>query len=183
MAFLTVLTRHLPWRGFLLARNRESLRRQVGPDYTQRVLVDDVGRGFAQARQMLIDAAPEVATRYVFILDDDDYLMAPDALVSLAHAARADPPGVIFRGWHAELGVLPHTSWGQRPTVGDIGAFDFILRADVFAACVTAQSESDYAHDHAIIAAAYDAHAAEMVWLDRIMACADDRRMGDRDGR
>jgi len=178
MAFVTILTRHLPARHALLRRNQESLRAQHDPDYTQQILIDPLARGWAYARQLLVEAARPITAGYVWIVDDDDYLIDPHGIVELKRAAGHAPPGIIFRGRHAELGVLPTHSWRQRPARGDIGSFDFILRADVFRACVSMTSDSDYAHDHAIIAAAYDQHAAEVVWLDRVICAADARRLG-----
>lgn len=182
MAFLTVLTRHIPGREKLLERNHASLRTQSDPDYAQLVLLDIERRGWAYARQMLIDAAQslvaEYAAEYVLILDDDDYMLEPDGIALMKMAAHDHPPVVIFRGLHAEMGRLPRRAWQSRPEPGDIGVFDFILRADVYRECVGAQSDSDYAHDHALIAAAYDRHAEAVVWLDAVICGADQRRIG-----
>ena len=182
MAFLTVLTRHMPARAALLTRNIASLQGQTDPDYEQLVLEDGHSRGWAFARQMLIDAAnslvADYACEYVLILDDDDVMRAPDGIAQLKRAARGAPPVIIFRGRHAELGILPSHSWQGRPECGDIGIFDFILRADVYRECIGAQSASDYAHDHALIAAAYDRHQEAVVWLDAVICAADKRRIG-----
>ena len=178
MAFLTVITRHLPGREKLLERNQASLSRQSDPDYEQRVMVDSERRGWAYARQMLVLAGLALTDGYVLVLDDDDYMLEPDGITLLKIAAHDHPPVVIFRGLHAELGRLPRRAWQSRPEPGDIGVFDFILRADVYRECVGAQSDSDYAHDHALIAAAYDQHKESVVWLDAVICGADRRRIG-----
>ena len=178
MAFVTILTRHLPARRALLERQQLSLRQQSDADYTQRVLVDEQARGFLYSWQMLIEAAKHIADDYVLILDDDDYILETDAIAILKLTAEGAPPVIIFKGGHAELGVLPRVAWGERPVMGDIGSFDFILRADVFRACVGAPTDTAYAHDYAIIAEAYDRHAEAVVWLDAVLCGADKRRIG-----
>lgn len=191
--FLTIVTRHLPERAKLLERNQISLMTQTDPDCVPMVKVDDVpgGGGWGKARQMLIEASWGVLGSYVLILDDDDFMQARDGIESLKAAVAPHPgplpegergklpPVVIFKGYHSEeLGVLPRTHWKQAPVQGDIGCFDFILRADVFKQCVLARGQNDYAHDFDIISAAYTAHAEDVVWLDKIICAADKRRMG-----
>jgi len=186
-AFLTVVTRHMPARWQLLERNTASLHAQSDPDYSQVTLVDELGSGFERANELLAMAAPMVTGRYVLILDDDDVMEAADGIAALkaavvdnigAHPGTYGPPAIIFRGRHADLGVLPVRSWQARPQVGDIGSFDFILRADVYREFARARGASAYAQDHALIEAVYDRHAPEIVWLDKVICAADRRRMG-----
>jgi len=182
MAFLTVLTCHLPGRAALLARNQASLQAPTDLDYDQRVMTDFVRSGFEHVRDMMRQAAQTLPEHgYVLILDDDDVMSNPRGIETLKVAARDNPPAVIFRGQHADLGVLPKHAWQTRPACGDIGSFDFILRVDVFRACVAAETQTAYAYDHAIIAAAYDAYPGAVVWCDHVICAADKRRIGKDD--
>lgn len=168
----------MPARVPLLARCQASLAAQTDPDWRQVLLVDDQGRGFDYARELLALSRQKVYGRYALILDDDDVMDDPDGVAALKAAAAGNPPAVIFRGRHADLGILPAHNWGARPVMGDIGAFDFILRRDVYCALAGVAGESAYAADHALIAAVYDRHAADIVWLDRVICAADKRRIG-----
>lgn len=176
--FLSVVTRNMPGRQAMLDRNLASLQAQSDPDYERLVLLDDVGRGFEYARQMLITARNGVAGRYALILDDDDVMEAEDGIAALKAAAAGDPPAIVFRGRHADMGVLPTHSWQGTPKQGDIGSFDFVLRRDVYDAHVEARGSSDYAHDFAIIEEVYAKYAAQVVWLDKVICAADKRRIG-----
>ena len=181
--FLTVVTRHLPARADLLERNQASLRAQTDQDYEQVVITDFDGGGFKQAVAMLRNAAHSLNGRYVLILDDDDVIEDRHAISILkstvgAGSPRPEPPAVIFRGRHAELGVLPGYSWLREPVRGDIGVFDFVLRADVYKTFVETPIINAYAFDHDLISAVYAAHGSEIVWLDRIICAADRRRLG-----
>lgn len=178
MAFLSVVTRHLRGREALLQRCAHSLALQSDPDYEHHVLTDEVGRGFDYANGLLAQAAGLIGGDYVLILDDDDVMGARDGVAALKQAAAGEPPAVVFRGQHANLGVLPSVSWRQRPQAADIGSFDFILRADVYREFVTVAGESAYAHDFAMIAAVYDAYGPAIVWLDKVICAADARRIG-----
>lgn len=168
----------MPGRAELLQRCRASLEAQTDPDWRQTVMVDDVGRGFDYARELLVLSRLKVYGRYALILDDDDVMADPDGVAALKAVAIDVPPAVIFRGRHAELGILPAHHWQARPVMGDIGAFDFILRADVYCALAGTPGPSAYAADHALIEAVYDRHGADIVWLDRVICAADKRRIG-----
>lgn len=177
--FLTIITRHLPGRESLLERNQASLRAQTDPDYEQIVITDLDTGGFKQAVAMLRSAAHTLNGRYVLILDDDDVIEDRHAISLLKSAVGAGlAPAVIFRGRHAELGVLPGYSWLREPVRGDIGVFDFILRADIYKTFVETPILNAYAFDHDLISAVYAAHGSEIVWLDRVICAADLRRMG-----
>ena len=178
MPFLSVITRHLAGRIELLKRNRESLAAQTDPDYEQITMADEIGRGFGHAHDLLIQALPFVHGDYVLILDDDDFIQAADMIETLKAITLTKPPIVIFRGLHADFGILPSYSWGQAPKLGDVGCFDFIMRADVFREFVKVTSANAYAHDYFILAAAFERHGSKTAWLDKVMCAADRRRNG-----
>lgn len=180
MPFLSVVTRHLPARAELLQRNKDSLKNQTDPDFESIVFVDAQARGFAHAHKLLSDASFFVQGRYVLILDDDDYVSDRDAIKAFKEATLHQPPVVIFRGQHADLGILPARTWLEAPALGDIGCFDFILRADIYKEIsrTTPAPDNPYTGDYAIIAAAFAQYQAQAVWLDRVICTADKRRLG-----
>lgn len=180
--FLSIVTRHMAGREALLARNRESVRAQTvdASQYEHVVFTDDDARGFGYARQMLVQAAGRLSGRYVLILDDDDVMENENGIALLKQAASKSPPAVVFRGRHGGLGILPRSSWEDRPRLGDIGVFDYILRADVFRRVVTVEGDDAYNHDFYMIDAAWETHGDEAVWLDAVICAADRQRMGAR---
>lgn len=175
MAFLDVLTRHLPRRKLMLRANDACLKAQSNPDYKQWILTDDQGRGWQYAAMMLVDVAPKLRGEYVLILDDDDLLINADGICLMKEAAMTRPAAVIFRGWHGDLGILPGPNgWMRRPFLGGIGSFDFIIRRDVFQDVVLDSATGGYTNDFAIIDGVF-AREHSVVWLDALM-CAVMRR-------
>lgn len=175
MAFLDILTRHLPERKDMLKANRACLKVQSMPDYKQWILADDERRGFQHAAFMLVDMAQNLQGDYVLILDDDDLMINAEGICLLKEATQTNPAAVIFKGWHADLGVLPGAdAWMRRPRIGTIGSFDFIIRRDLFADLAQAATRDGYCNDFAIIDGVFK-QGLEVVWLDALL-CAVMRR-------
>jgi hypothetical protein len=202
MAFLSVITRHMPSRADFLALNQASLRLQSDPDYEQVVVVDELGQGWHYANLMLVEAvrptpptpdpgrmpcAPtgggKVSGRYVLVLDDDDMLINAQAIERLKKATAGDPPGVIWRAWHSDAGILPDNGhWKQAPALGFIGACGFCLRTDVFRESILAINQGGYvghyASDYDLIHEAFRRYGEQIAWLDELMCWAIRRSHG-----
>lgn len=175
MAFLDILTRHLPRRKMMLRANDACLKAQSDPDYKQWILADEQGRGWQHAAQLLVDVAPKLKGDYVLILDDDDLMINADGICLLKEAALTRPGAVIFRGWHGDLGILPGPNgWMRRPFLGGIGSFDFIIRRDVFCDLIGQSVGGGYGNDFALINGVFEADLP-VVWLDTLI-CAVMRR-------
>jgi hypothetical protein len=178
MAFLDILTRHMPQRKYMLRANDACLKAQSDPDFKQWVLVDEKRRGWQHAAAMLMDVAPKLKGEYVLILDDDDLMINSEAICLLKEATQSQPAAVIFRGWHDDLGVLPGVDvWMRRPRLATIGAFDFITRRDVFCELVGTTGVAGYCNDFAIIDAVFERDMPR-VWLDRLLCAVMKRSRG-----
>ena len=155
MAFLDVLTRHMPQspaRKYMLRANHACLQAQSDPDYKHWLLTDEVGQGWQHAAETLVTVAPKLKSRYVMILDDDDLMINWDGIRLLKGAAESNPAAVICRGWHGDLGVLPGPdAWERRPRLGTIGSFDFIIRRDLFGELAAGAVSGGYCNDFFII--------------------------------
>lgn len=161
---LEVVTRHLPTRPTMLARNQASVQ-ALGEHAMQTVLVDSVGRGVGWANAQLADFEP--AGAYVWLLDDDDEAIDPGLAFWLADAVREQAPDlVMLRMDHGpQAGILPNAfGWKKRPVMGQYGCSSFITRAEHWRVCRSAWNAS-YAADADFVRHAYDMTTAVM-WHD-----------------
>ncbi len=128
MTFLTILTRSYR-RPESLARCVQSVARQTDPDAEQIVLHDPVGRGVGWSYLNLRYVTPR--GEYVFLLDDDDYLIDDGfvaALKQFAHDNRK--PDIIYVQMDVSGTVMP--IWEHGLQRGYIAASCFALRRNVW---------------------------------------------------
>lgn len=129
--FLTILTRTFGNRQHLLDVNQEWLHRQTNQDFNQRMLIDRLGRGVAEANRAMREQTIE--TEYVYILDDDDRFTDEHSVQHLRDLTLDNPPFGVVRVNHDYLGVLPSLDkFGQFLQVGEIGCSGVIVRGDVW---------------------------------------------------
>lgn len=150
MAYLTILTRSFR-RPECLARCVDSVARQTDPDVEQIILHDPIGRGVGQSYLDLRYLWPR--GDYVYLLDDDDYLIDPDFVAALKrHTEHSD---VIFVGMDIKGRVLPDWSEGLRR--GNIAVSCFVVRREVW---------MEHARD------LLDDYSADFYLIEAIMKCA-----------
>ncbi|MBK8211618.1 MAG: hypothetical protein IPK78_18335 [Rhodospirillales bacterium] len=180
MPFLEVLTRCYRRPG-MLAVNQASLRAQTCDDWTQTLLVDDVGRGIMWSYMNLAAYGPQIAGEYVWILDDDDCAVDPDLVCKLRDIARASSPDVIMlRMDHGSiLGVLPDVAhWGGPPAMGHIGVSAFVVRREVWQTFAWVMDErAGYAADYEFIAEIWRSGPV-VVWHDCVASRIQRRSFG-----
>jgi len=175
LAFLSILTRHLPQRAAMLKINKASLAMQSCQDFEQLLAIDGLGQGWKHAAEMLADMARDATGDYVLILDDDDIMLNADGVKLIKEAAGSAPAAVIFRGYHADLGILPNDNiWMRRPGLAQIGSFDFITRRDVFCDLVETAVSNGYTNDFGIIDGVFE-RGLPVTWLN-VLVCAVMRR-------
>ena len=134
MPLLTIVTRPFR-RPKALKRNMDSVQMQTDSDYEQIFLVDDVGIGIAAAGKRLFTERDKVHGDYVYILDDDAYLLERDFVKILRETvARENNPEVIifkseFAGW-----TLPSDEvWEKKvPKFGGIDTHNLCVRQDIW---------------------------------------------------
>ena len=173
MTFLSILTRHMPQRAEMLQINKASLCMQSCQDFEQLLMIDGQGGGWKHAAEMLTDMVQDATGDYVLILDDDDILLNADGIKLMKEATITAPAAVIFKGYHADLGILPNdNTWMRRPRLAQIGSFDFITRRDVFVELV--DTADGYNNDFGIIDGVFE-RCLPVTWLNVLM-CAVMRR-------
>lgn len=148
MPFLEILTRCCR-RPAMLAANQASLATLTSPDWTQSLLVDDVGRGIGWASQNMGAYAPHLVGDYIWILDDDDLCTCNTLVVELKAITRLYRPEVIMlRMDHGEMGVLPDiTTWRLRPQLGHIGVSAYVVKRSTWQAHAGAWASARYESD------------------------------------
>lgn len=128
MAFLTILTRSFQ-RPESLARCVQSVARQTDPDVEQRIIFDPLGRGVEWSYLNLRGVVPD--GEYVFLLDDDDYLIDPSFVAELKKVAeRHNRPDVIFVGMNVAGTVMP--VWDDGLRRGYIACSCFVVKCEVW---------------------------------------------------
>lgn len=98
--FLSVVTRACR-RPKQLERNIESVRAQTDPDWEHLLLVDHTGRHeidpILWANRQFARYAHLVSGEYVYMLDDDGYLLSADFVRDLKRRATADPDVILVK--------------------------------------------------------------------------------------
>jgi hypothetical protein len=77
--------------------------------------------------------ADNVDGRYIYVLDDDDFLLCPYFIAEfkqMLQSIRRFPEIVIVKGWILEQSMPKQ--WEAIPKRGQIGAPNFIAREDIF---------------------------------------------------
>lgn len=167
MPFLEIVTRCYK-RPQMLNINIDSLADQTDQDFTQTLLVDEVGRGVEWAFANLRSYAPKLVGDYIWILDDDDTCIRPSLVEDLrAIAAQYAPDVIMLKMDHGQWGIKPSFSWGQRPQVGDIGCSAYVVKRSVW------QYHADrtwqitrYQSDFDFIESIFDAEGLKIAWYD-----------------
>ena len=172
MPFLSIVTRCSPGREELLERNKRSVAAQTDPDLEQ-VFIEGAD-GLLDANISLAAAGPVLKGRYVYILDDDDYLCDPNFVAEAKKAAKDDPDVIVVRMRRLHFGgeVLPDgANWRGPPVLGKIGSPCFLARREVWQEHITSFGKA-LCGDFYFIRKLWDI-GCSFYWLDRVAAEVD----------
>ena len=125
--FFSIITRTMPGRAELLERCAQLVKAQSFTSVEHLIIHDEVGVGVADAQRFMHTASPR--GEYVLVLDDDDYLSAPDVLEKLhAEIAGKRPPFAVVKVAHGVFGEMPLV-WGDgvKPNVGEITVSNVVV--------------------------------------------------------
>lgn len=168
MAFLEVVTRCYK-RPEMLRHNQESLHAQTCTDWTQSLLIDEIGRGVGWSYQEMARRSDELSGDYIWILDDDDMATRITLVAELKQIAEAHNPDVIMvKMNHQERGILPSYTWQSYPIIGDIGVSAYIVRREIWQQYAGEFARGDYSNDYYFIAALFDNPSLKFFWHDVI---------------
>ena len=171
--YLTIITRHLRTRPSMFAKCVTSIANQSVTDIEHIVLIDNEGRGMQYANRLIADNARTPRGRYVYILDDDDFLTDYEFASLLRDITdNHDPDVVVFKfKWPQGFSMgelLPtKTMWEKTPMHGHIGSPCFAVRAEVFKEHA---HMFDQAHsgDYFMIRSIWD-HGHSFFWWNRVV--------------
>jgi len=147
--FLSIVTRCFR-RPSALALNRASVHAQSDDDLEQIFIVDSHGMGLLAANQSLHQNRSEVRGRYVFILDDDDYLIRTDFVSKIKQVAKDYSPDVIIIKMISVGGKIIPTedTWKKAPVFCKIGTSCVVVKNKIWQRHIEAfgqPSAGDYA--------------------------------------
>jgi hypothetical protein len=168
--FLEILTRCYK-RPNLLLNNQASLDSQTSSDWSQTLLIDDVGHGVRWANRRLWYYAPQLEGDYIWILDDDDVCTVPTFVSDLKQIVKKNKPLLIMvRGEIENMGIVPSDNfWQDTPQKYRIGMSNFVVERETFqryANCFL----YDLAGDYSFISCTYNSIPKDKVyWFDKVV--------------
>jgi hypothetical protein len=145
--FLTIFTRAC-YRPTKLIANIESVQAQTDQDLEQVFVIDNKKRGLAWANSAFWENKHRVLGQYVFMLDDDNFLLNNffvERLKALVATYDKPPGAVLVRAVRAyDVDVPPRQIWnldwegGERPKKWVGNGRCVVTRADLWKECVDA---------------------------------------------
>jgi len=179
MAFLEVITRCYQRRR-MLAYNQESLQSQTCDDWTQTLLVDEIGRGIGWSYQQMALYADDLEGDYIWILDDDDVASRMTLVRELKDIAAVNNPDVIMiKMNHLTRGILPDDLvWKKKPVIAHIGVSAFVVRREVWQRHAGAFLSASYSADFDFISSIFKEEGIDIFWHDVIASQVQKISMG-----
>lgn len=174
MPFLSIVTRHLTKRVLPFLRCQKSVLSQTDPDYEHIVLPDPVGIGIAKANQMLFLNKNVVSGDYIFILDDDGWLMETtfvSEMKDIIQEKRFDI--VIFK---TKIGSEIYPKISNTVIKGEIDAACVVVKSDLWKSNIhlfMPFKGGDYVFIHNLLK-----RTKNVYWLDKLYSCSDKARFG-----
>lgn len=155
-----------------LKRNRASIRQQSDKDYTHILIIDDIGRGRLWANQQFYINRHRVTGDYVFLLDDDDYLVYIDFIKAIRQIVKTQAPDVIMVKMQTHAHIFPKPDvWKKHIIMGSIGTSCFCISNQVYQRHIKAFGRTSCG-DYHFIKEVFN-HNYKIYWFDKIVARID----------
>ena len=166
MAFLTVVTRSYK-RPQALARCVQSVACQSDPDVEHVIVHDALGRGIGWSQENLRNVP--IGGEWVYVLDDDDYLIDDRFIENLKVLVAERNPEVVFVKMDMLWSILPPKT-ANGPLLGQIAVSCFVVKRAVWLEHVN-DFQPIYEGDYTFIRAVWDCEKRHRrAWLDRVVA-------------
>lgn len=168
--FLTIVTRAFR-RPKALAYNVSTIDWQTDQDLEHLIIVDHKGVGIYAADKSLHAHRHHVHGRFVYILDDDDYLVEPTFVEGLKKVVALHNPQIIMVKVKFPNGILPDP-WEDTPRLCYVGSPNFVVEGGIWKAYIKAFSRNGSegrAGDYRFIETLFKKHY-RVYWWDRIIA-------------
>lgn len=171
MPFLTFVTRTFNRPG-PLKRNRDSLLQQSDKDYDHVIIVDNFGRGRHWANKQFYAHRHRITGDYVFLLDDDDYLVYTDFCKAIRQIVRTHAPDVIMVKMQTQAHIFPTPDvWQKHIIMGSIGTSCFCVSNQIFQRHIEAFGRTSCG-DYHFIKEVFN-YNYKIYWFDKIVARID----------
>lgn len=138
--FLSIITRVYK-RPVGLSQNLASIHRLKDKDIEQIFIHDNVGVGMFEANKSFgnNEVRSLIDGEYVYLLDDDDFIVNPGMIGELKKIAKEHTPDVIFFRMIIKLGQIPgdlyptnDLCWGVKPVIARIGGSCFVVKKEIY---------------------------------------------------
>jgi len=133
--FLTIVTRKYKRpNGF--NKNQQSVKALKSDKWEQIFIHDKVGYGMLEANRNFEYVSHLIKGEYVFLLDDDDFVVNENMISELEQIAQLHKPDVIcfkmliHNNQNCDYPTL--NCWGKQPIAGSIGGSCFVVSKDVY---------------------------------------------------
>lgn len=133
--FLSIITRRYK-RPLGFHANQESIKRLAEKDIEQVFITDNVGYGMDEANKSFSYVKEVIKGEYVFLLDDDDFIVNYGMVGELKLIAKERNPDVIcFKMWIKNKNNCHYPTsdvWGKKPLAGSIGGSCFVVTKEIY---------------------------------------------------
>jgi len=111
-----------------------------------------------------------VVGQYVYMLDDDDYLVDCEFVAELKKLVLANdfPDAIMVKAIFPE-GVYP-IPWQHRPVLCQIGSLNYVMRQDLWKLHIHEFCKDHRGGDFQVITKLFETKQSRIIWWDRIVA-------------
>ncbi|MES2397943.1 MAG: hypothetical protein V4549_18165 [Bacteroidota bacterium] len=135
--FLSIVTRKYKRpNGF--SKNQESIESLTNKEIEQIFITDPVGYGMLEANQSFEYVKNAVSGKYVFLLDDDDFIVNPEMVSELKEIAKEfnNPDVIVFKMLIKNANNCDYPTndvWSsKKPIAGSIGGSCFVVTKEIY---------------------------------------------------
>jgi hypothetical protein len=171
--FLTIITRVFK-RPRGLAENLLSIDQLINPDYEQIFINDDVGHGLLAANKSFSDVKHMISGQYVFLLDDDDFIVNRDMIDDLKLIQSLHDPDIIFFRMiiknNMNNNFYPTAAcWRNKPLIAHVGGSCFVVKKEIYLKHIHEFAKPRCGDFYFINAAFNDVGPDRVFWMDKLM--------------
>ncbi len=173
--FLSIITRKYK-RPAGFNKNQESIKCIYNKSIEQIFITDPVGYGMEEANKSFEYVKDKIAGDYVYLLDDDDFIVNTSMVQELqAIAKKRDSPDIIFfrmiikNGQNGDYYPTEKCWKAKEPIIAQIGGSCFVVRKDVFKKFIHTFG-LPRCGDFNFLKSIYDQGGVRAHWYDCLMA-------------
>lgn len=174
---LSIVTRHISSRAAMFERLALSIVAQDCKHW-EHIVIYNEPLGLEDANQSFERDKSRVNGKYVFMVDDDNYIVNPNFVAQLWKHAENNPAVIMVRAQWFDSLVPLDVYWdeliaGGKPHLGHIDTANFVVRRDIWLKYIKAFG-APVAGDYAFISAIYEGEPdLDVVYWDTVIVAID----------